>query len=72
MNENQDASMTQAPTNFSTDKIGNHLHIGDSTLETTAHISQSNMIDSNVVLSDFASSHPSAHLSREKTTEIER
>ena len=56
-------------TTFSTDKIG---RLGESTLETTAHISQSNMIDSNVILSDFASSHPSAHLSREKTTEVER
>ena len=62
--------MNQATaTIFSTEKLN---QIGESTVETSAHISQSNMIDANVVLSDFASSHPSAHLSREKTTEIER
>ena len=30
------------------------------------------MIDNNMVLSDFATAHPSAHLSREETTEIQR
>jgi hypothetical protein len=65
--------MNQATaTNFSTEKLSSQCRIGESTLETSAHVSQSNMIDSNVVLSDFANSHPSAHLSREKTTEIER
>ena len=64
--------MTSHPTNFSTDKIGGHLAAGDSALDTTANMTQSHMIDSNIILSDFASSHPSAHLSREKTTEIQR
>jgi len=30
------------------------------------------MIDTNMVLSDFSMTHPSANLSREATTEIER
>lgn len=48
--------------------------MGESTLQSTVgvHISHSNMIDANMVLSDFAQAHPSAHLSRETTTEIQR
>ena len=30
------------------------------------------MIDTNMILSDFAQVHPSAHLSRETTTEVQR
>lgn len=30
------------------------------------------MIDTNMILSDFALAHPSAHLSRETTTEVQR
>ena len=49
-------------------------NLGESTLQSTAgvHISQSNMIDTNMILSDFAQVHPSAHLSRETTTEVQR
>jgi len=30
------------------------------------------MIDTNMILSDFAMAHPSTHLSRETTTEVQR
>ena len=52
--------------------INEQCNLGESTLQSTVHISHSNMIDTNMVLSDFALAHPSAHLSRETTTEIGR
>lgn len=39
---------------------------------TKEHVSHSNMIDAQMVKHDFAMSHPSANLSRETSTEIER
>ena len=52
--------------------MNEQCNLGESTLQSTVHISHSHMIDQNMVLSDFAMAHPSAHLSRETTTEIER
>jgi len=45
-------------------------NLGESTLQSTVHISATNMIDTNMILSDFAMAHPSANLSRSETTEI--
>ena len=57
--------------NRNTDSNDERCNLGESTLQSTGvHISHSNMIDNNIVLSDFATAHPSAHLSREETTEI--
>lgn len=36
------------------------------------HLPATNLIPSNVVTSDFAMAHPSTHLSRAETTEIQR
>ena len=46
-------------------------NLGDSTLQ-PVHISQSHMIDTNMVLSDFSMMHPSLHLSRATTNDIQR
>ena len=46
-------------------------NLGESTLQ-PCHISQSNMIDANMILSDFGMTHPSLHLSRETTNDIQR
>ena len=46
-------------------------NLGDSTLQ-PVHISQSHMIDTNMVLSDFSMIHPSLHLSRATTNDIQR
>ena len=46
-------------------------NLGDSTLQ-PVHISQSHMIDANMVLSDFSMVHPSLHLSRATTNDIQR
>ena len=53
--------------------MNEQCNLGESTLQSTVHISHSNMIDQNMalVLSDFLS-HPTAHLPRDQTTEIER
>lgn len=56
-----------------TEAMDERCNLGESTLQSTGvHISHSNMIDNDMVLTDFASAHPSAHLSREETNEIQR
>ena len=51
--------------------INGQCNLGESTLQ-PCHISQSNMIDTNMVLNDFGMAHPSLHLSRETTNDIQR
>ena len=60
-----------ASSTFSLSGGSSKAHVGDSTL-VSSNAQASSVVDPQIVLSDFALSHPSAHLSRKTTTEIER
>ncbi len=54
-------------------EMAEQFNLGDSTLRSNAHVSESQILsNSTAAIQAFTFSHPSLHLSRETTTEIQR
>ena len=54
------------------EEMTEQCNLGESTLRSNAHVSESLILGQGIEIANFEGAHPSLHLSRETTTEIER